>query len=197
MTRSRQTADWGSRAGLAKVIPSSVAVGSGTGSADSLGNVTFSGASTVSLNDVFSVTYDNYKIIISLTAQTGGSTDLALRLRVSGSDNSTGGNYRWSGSYVASNGSSITGIFSGASDTTFRVATIDQQSFCELTIFNPFATQETSFISNAIDMNSTPVAFNSNRGGQMTVTTSYTGFTLINAGGGTITGTVRVYGYTQ
>jgi hypothetical protein len=33
MTRSRQTADWGSRAGLAKIVPSSVAVGSGTGSA--------------------------------------------------------------------------------------------------------------------------------------------------------------------
>ena len=65
MTRSRQTADWGSRAGLAKIVPTSVAVGSGTGSADSLGNVTFSGASSGSLNGCFTSTYDKYKILIS------------------------------------------------------------------------------------------------------------------------------------
>jgi hypothetical protein len=65
MTRSRQTADWGSRAGLAKIVPSSVAVGSGTGSSDTTGKVTFSGASTVSLNGVFTSSYRNYKIIVS------------------------------------------------------------------------------------------------------------------------------------
>ena len=66
MTRSRQTADWGSRAGLAKIVPSSVAVGSGTGSANSLGTVTFSGASSVSLNGCFSSTYDNYRLMLNI-----------------------------------------------------------------------------------------------------------------------------------
>ena len=35
----------------------------------------FSAASSVSINDAFSSTYTNYKLIVSLTAQTGGVTD--------------------------------------------------------------------------------------------------------------------------
>jgi len=87
MTRSRQTADWGSRAGLAKIVPSSVAVGSGTGSASTTGTVTFSGCSSVSLNDVFSATYDDYKIVINV--ESAGAPELGIRMRVSGSDNSS------------------------------------------------------------------------------------------------------------
>ena len=64
MTRSRQTADWGSRAGLAKIVPSSVAVGSGSGSFDANGAISFTGASSISINGCFSATYDVYKVLI-------------------------------------------------------------------------------------------------------------------------------------
>jgi len=54
--------------GTRLIIPSSVAVGSGSGSVSTSGTVTFSGASSVSINDVFSATYDTYQIVTDLSA---------------------------------------------------------------------------------------------------------------------------------
>ena len=51
--------------GLNLIIPSTIANTSGTASIGTNGTVSFSGATTVSLNDVFSSTYMNYKIIIN------------------------------------------------------------------------------------------------------------------------------------
>ena len=166
----------------------------GAGTMILLNTTSFSGASSTSINDVFSSLYNNYKIIIGLTSQTGGGTDIALRMRISGSDNTTSGNYRWSGHYVASNGSAVSGVFSGASESAFRIGEMSEQGHIEITIFNPFASQETGFSGTNININSTPVEYNFARGGIMIVTTSYTGFTIFPTSGGTITGTVSTYG---
>jgi hypothetical protein len=85
MTRSRQTADWGSRAGLAKIVPTSVTVGSGSGSASALGTVTFSGCSSVSLNGVFSSAYNNYKVLVNVNSiDSTGTNIIYLRFGTSG-----------------------------------------------------------------------------------------------------------------
>ena len=59
--------------GMKMVVPTSVAVGSGSGSVDAIGNVTFSSASSISVNNCFTSTYDNYRIIIDFvpSASTG------------------------------------------------------------------------------------------------------------------------------
>ncbi len=59
MTKARDLANGGF--GLVLVKPSSVVNGTDNGK----GTVSFSAQSTVSLNDVFSSTYMNYKIIIN------------------------------------------------------------------------------------------------------------------------------------
>ncbi len=59
MTKARDLANGGF--GLVLVKPFSVVGGTDNGK----GTVSFSGATTVSLNDVFSSTYMNYKIIIN------------------------------------------------------------------------------------------------------------------------------------
>jgi hypothetical protein len=88
--------------GMKLIVPSSVAVGSGSGSIATQGTVTFSGASSISLNGCFSSTYDNYQIVISIDANSAIS-DNYLRMRASGTDNSEsqyryGGNLRnWAG----------------------------------------------------------------------------------------------------
>ena len=56
--------------GMKLVVPSSVAVGSGSGSVATQGTVTFSGASSVSINGCFSSTYDNYRILFFGTLRT-------------------------------------------------------------------------------------------------------------------------------
>jgi len=192
MTRSRQTADWGSRAGLAKIVPSSVAVGSGTGSATALGTVTFSGASSVSLNSVFSSTYDNYKILINITSNSTGFDPLHLRMRSGTTDNSSG-NYKWHQRYFAYGGSGGDGTVTSYS--SFAVGSIDAASSTGLKatvdLIGPFLTNNTSFFSLHTQFN-----YGFYETGIMTVTTSYDGFSLV-PNSGNITGTVSVYGYTQ
>jgi len=194
MTRSRQTADWGSRAGLAKIVPSSVAVGSGTGSASTLGTVTFSGASSVSLNSCFSSVYDNYKIIITLTASSGNPT-LTLRVRI-GSTDKTAADYYFGGFNNSIGGASL-GQYRGNAATAFTVGDISSAQaaryFTIMDMANPFnatATKATyqGHYGNASDFWAYGV------GGMIADSTSYDGFTLISSTG-TFTGTISVLGY--
>ena len=193
MTRSRQTADWGSRAGLAKIVPSSVAVGSGTGSSDALGNVTFSGCSSVSLNGCFSSTYDNYLILSSFTG-TGSSVNLNIRLRVSGTDASGTSTYNFQ--YIDGSNTSITGA--RTSDNTFFIGTSSNTSSMlqsvKINLYDAFKASPTAIQSeNQSNISSGYLRFS---GGSHTVSTSYDGFTIY-PGSGNLTGNIEVFGYTQ
>ena len=184
MTRSRQTADWGSRAGLAKIVPSSVAVGSGTGSADSLGTVTFSGASSLSLNNCFSSAYDNYRIIGRIEAPS--ASDISVRFRAAGSDNLTASSYKayrtynpYSGPTVANE--TLTSFYCGYFGA-------DGGGFV-LDVLSPNLAKRTNFNWMGGDANYAQFGI-----GIHTVASSFDGFTIF---GPTITGTISVYGYTK
>jgi len=191
MTRSRQTADWGSRAGLAKVIPSSVAVGSGTGSADSLGTVTFTSVSSVSLNNVFSSNYQNYRVVINFTPSTIGT--LGFRFRANGTDNTNGtpSGYYWAGAYLYQSGS-VTSNSSNYNNIG-RVARYDTGTgFTNFDVMDPYtygSAKSTAGFSTGggADWES---LFNYYADGNY----SFDGFSLIPSAG-TITGKIRVYGY--
>jgi len=196
MTRSRQTADWGSRAGLAKIVPSSVAVGSGTGSADSLGTVTFSGASSVSLNTCFSSTYKNYKTIFSITAST---TDCLIRvkLRASGTDNSdasymVGGIGYTVAGVAAATYHSLTsagwllGEIDGVTSGAYYGSTMD--------IVGPQLTQATTAFALVSSLTSAGSYYGQYATSTFIGTNSFDGLSFI-ATAGTITGSLSVYGY--
>ena len=51
-------------AGLVPMLPTSVSLGSGSSSVSALGEVTFSGATSVQLNGVFTDAYTNYKVLV-------------------------------------------------------------------------------------------------------------------------------------
>jgi hypothetical protein len=192
MTRSRQTADWGSRAGLAKIVPSSVAVGSGTGSASALGTVTFTGASSVSLNSVFSSAYENYRILINITTATA-ATDLQMQLLASGTP--LAANYNsgyWykqlgAGAFLSSYQSALsTWLIGGVanSSTTGDIVIIE--------LSNPFASKYKSYFANATRHDDYVWSV----GGKNNTITSYDGLRIL-VGSGALSGTVSVYGYTQ
>ena len=165
-----------------------------------INTTTFTGVASQSVNDVFSSTYSNYKILVK--AACSAATQLSLRMRVSGSDLSSA-SYMYGGIYVLYNGStSVTGENAngtpgGASSAGFNILDVDgNYGYARIEMFDPFATEQTGVIYDQ--------AFNSggsrNTGyyeafsGLTTVTTSYTGFTLLPASGN-ITGVVSVYGY--
>ena len=65
-------------AGLTLLTPASIANTGGTASIGANGTVSFTSASAISLNDVFSATYTNYQIVI----ECDGSTSAQIRMRL-------------------------------------------------------------------------------------------------------------------
>jgi hypothetical protein len=191
MTRSRQTADWGSRAGLAKIVPSSVAVGSGTGSANAFGTVTFDSVSSVSLNDVFSSTYDQYKINLIITYN--GAATLQFRFRVSGADNSSGVHFT---ERLLADNATVSASLINSSATLF---TLDNDGtggrgdgIIDITT-SPFGSNIKQLGSTFYKGGSPWVRINAHL---HNATTSFTGFTIYPSTS-TISGSISIYGYTK
>jgi hypothetical protein len=199
MTRSRQTADWGSRAGLAKIVPSSVAVGSGTGSADTLGTVTFSGCSSVSLNGIFTSTYINYRLVANLSGGNATELDVYWRLRANGTDSSGASEYRFAITRLGSNGTSYNQPATGTNQFQFATISNISSEYASATVevLRPnISSAYTQYHMQNVTLGNTSNLFHSIGGGIITNTTAYDGLTFY-PNGGSITGTVSVYGYTK
>jgi hypothetical protein len=168
------------------IYPTSVA---GAGVTLSGGAVNFTAATTVSLNGVFTSSYENYFV-------TGFVTDASvilgcrIRMRASSTDNSSA-NYDGSTDLVAASSggvsqsdggtggtyASVVGLSSGAEGSSFAV-----------TFLSPQLVRRTGILINAV--RSAGLYFGSS---YLTVTTQYDGFSFYSSGG-TMSGTIRVYG---
>ena len=141
--------------------------------------------SSVSVNNCFSSTYDNYLIITAnMTGSTGGD-DVMLRLRVSGTDSTSNYNRLFWGT---------SNYQTSTAQGELRVGLINSDAaYFRSFISNPFATAETSFdfASHRSD-NSAWVGL-----GYHSTTTSYDGFTVYPTGGTFNSGTIFVYGYAK
>jgi hypothetical protein len=156
-----------------------------------INTTSFSAVSSQSINDVFSASFDYYRIIISWFASTNAA--LTMRLRVAGSDNNSA-NYDF-GSWEAGSGGAG-GNASLAAQTSFRLSsdqTTSERAQVSIDLANPFNVINTSYTSLA-NTRSSSFAYVSISGGRMTVDTSYTGFTILPSTGN-ITGKLSVWGY--
>ena len=182
--------------GLNQVIPTSVAVGSGSGSVDANGTVTFSGASSISLNGCFTSTYENYRILFMGTCATSNQLDLFTRLRASGTDASGSTDYRF---FITRN-TYANGAANQASTgaSTMQGGTISNLNNNYLTFeaSAPFSATNTTFLSYGTCKGggSSPSGYAWVGGGMHTLNTSYDGITFYG-NGENISGTIRVYGY--
>jgi len=177
--------------GMKMVVPTSVAVGSGSGSVDTNGAVTFSAASSISLNGCFTSAYQNYKVLVTITSVATGNIE--CRLRASGSDDSVAtynhGVFQYnsgnsSGGFAANTSLNRWIVTSGSSTITPVTISMD--------IFMPQETQRTSM--SLLAQGSDGTNYNSYFGaGVKAATTSFDSVSYIFAGNST--GTIRVYGY--
>jgi hypothetical protein len=159
------------------------------GGMDLVNTTTFSAVSSVSVNSCFTSTYDNYRIIITCTAATTADFGTTLRLRVSGTDNSSS-NYAWSGVYATSGATGTEG--GGTGQSSFKTgAGYNTGLITVVDVLNPFASNYTSYLELGVRPNEAGIR---THGGSFNATTSFDGFTFAPASG-TVTGTVRVYGY--
>ena len=185
--------------GLRMVVPTSVAVGSGSGSVDALGNVTFSGASSVSLNGCFTSTYDNYVIVVSKLSAAANAS-VTARLRLNGSDESSGSNfYKFQMQGVYGTGTTFTGGSNGRTDwdnILYLLNTSDGgNAYIKLELTNPSLAITTAgtFDTYAYQADTT-VRVSKRAGIAHTAQVAYDGISFI-ASASNLTGTIRVYGY--
>lgn len=181
-------------AGLQMVTPTSVSVGSGTGSVAGQGAVTFSGASSVSLNGCFSANYENYRVIFKISRSVSDIGWVGVYLRSNGVDKTT--------SYFNKlidtdlNAANVTWV--GQNTTTALLPIGYTGSNIPLAgnfdVINPFVTGYTHFNGMGTGIvvgNRYQMAFFQ---GINTDSYSGDGLSFISSGGG-FTGSIRVYGY--
>ena len=153
----------------------------------------FSAVSSVSLNNVFTSTYENYRILISLTAT---STDLAfrMRLRAAGSDSAT--NYFWGGYAVPTTGSSVN--YQTGSATQIDLGDVDSSNAeyggWSIDVLRPQKANRTIFNLQGTNTSGAGLFYGLYLSAVHNQATAYDGFTLL-ASSGNFTGNVRVYGY--
>ncbi len=156
---------------------------------------TFSAVSSVSVNNVFTSTYNNYRLIVNLT---GSSTNLAFRVRtrLSGSDD-TGSNYYTSSVQIGTTGAAFGSTVGGADtawvifDATDSTATNSQAS---VDLWTPLAAVRKQGAGMMGQQNPAAVGYGLSRYFNKIVTTNYDGLTFYTSTG-TASGVLRIYGY--
>jgi hypothetical protein len=147
------------------------------------------GVSSVTVSNVFSADFENYKIVVS--GGTGSAQPQFLTMRLAGLLN----DYVWAQKGVTYAGVA-SGAGSGASATEWRVGYIaNSGAGMNIDLFNPFTTGiRAMFVGSSASSSTTFGQYKF--GGVATDTASSTGFTLLTTGGATISnGRIMVYGY--
>jgi hypothetical protein len=148
----------------------------------------FSGATTANIDNIFSSTYNAYKVII--TKWNAGGNTLVLRLRY-GSTTYTNANYYGSSTGMNSNGTVNTQLASAATSQTLGFDGQTGQSVCDLTFFD-VGTSAIQPAWTGIWMGHGN--YNQLIGGQLNANFQIiTGIQLLSASGN-VSGTVSVYG---
>lgn len=181
MTKARDNATQG---GLVLLTPGSTSSGTVGGS----GGITFTNASSISINNVFSSIYDDY--LIKLEISNGTGSDTLARLRSNGTDASGANTYRFGHIYLNTN--STVGNSNRSDYNTFNMVDFTTtSSSIDLQISAPFLQKPTYFRNDVWRTGDGLVIWNI---GQHSLTNSYDGITIY-PNSGSITGTIRIYGY--
>jgi hypothetical protein len=153
---------------------------------------------TNNVSDVFSSTYDAYRVVISNLTNASTTTRVVnIRFRTSSDDSSS--NYFWGESFVY--GTNQVGDASSTGQTSAQIFAFgdgaNDGSGVSMDIINPNLSVSTVFMGKSVvyQPNVTSYVLRNIYGGVNT-TTQYTGFSVIGATDN-LGGTVRVYGYNQ
>lgn len=173
-----------SQVGLVPIVPTSVTVSSGTASSDSSGAVTFNTVGAVMLNGVFSNTYKHYKVKIEAQSSVGATS--YMRMCTGGTSNTTT-NYLYQQFVWQTNTSG--GNYSGADNWFFLGYLAGSRHHKDIEISNAFQTQSMMGTYSAGYGQTINIGVWNFNG-----TTSFDGLQFF-CGSGTVTGTIKVYGY--
>ena len=156
-----------------------------------LNTTSFSAVSSISVSDVFSATYDNYKILFQSETSVTNATN--IRFRTSGSDNTTS---NYNNQRISADHTSL----SGFEQTAQNIANISSNNggataFCFIMdIFRPkLATPTQARIEVINGLDNRVEIYNA----YFTASTAFDSMSFILNSAGTFTGTYSVYGYAK
>ena len=156
-----------------------------------INSTTFSTATTVSLDSVFTATYVNYKVLVNITAASVNGAQLNLRTRTVGPPpaDETGSNYRVGEYKVGAANSQAAASTNNSLLTNGTLGLMSSTSGfgVEINMYSPFSADRTKYASIGAGGNLQIT------GMAMIVNTSYGGLTIFPSSGN-ITGTMTVYG---
>jgi hypothetical protein len=181
-------------AGISLISPTSLANTSGTATASG-GAVTFTGVSSLSLNGIFTTTYDVYRINVQFTAFSANPA-VYVRLRSSGTDNSS--SYRTE--TIENYGTTVSAATNANGDgTKWSLATNASSTYAEDTgavieMLNPALAKFTLGYCQ-MGVRTSSGVFDAFRHSYFhEVSTAYDGISLFTSTG-TMSGVIRVFGF--
>jgi hypothetical protein len=195
----RDSAGWYSTTrvdGLIPVQPTSIAVAGGSATVNALGLVSFTTATSVSLNGVFTSAYNSYRMLIRVPNTSSGAS-LSFRFRNAGTDN-TSNNYVQTWFYNRSTGTTQTnnGTGTGAGLLQWNAAESNTFLIWIGDVVNPAVVGRKSLFGKGNSGDATTFfVLDSSIMFQLN-TLSFDGFTIFPTAGN-ITGTVQILGYNQ
>jgi hypothetical protein len=163
-----------------------------------LNTTSFSGVASQAVSSIFTATYSHYVVHLELTAVATADADIHLKLRATSTDSSTA--YYQTRQRINSSTTTITEILNGSNG--FHIGEWDSGTplgiyNSHIDIINPFeASQLTSmkhWFGSAQQNGNMAATYGAGHQGDAT---SFNGFNIIGSAG-TMTGTIKVYGYNK
>jgi hypothetical protein len=154
-----------------------------------LNTTTLTSTTSQSLNSIFSSSFDNYKIVITGLSSAGGS--LIMRLRASGTDNSTASSYVRQ--IIDGTGGTVSGNRSTSNSWDMAGVSASLVNAYFIDLVNPFKASATGYVCSTIRADSG--GYYNPSTGTHNQTVSYDGFTILPSSA--FTGEMNVYGYNR
>jgi hypothetical protein len=152
----------------------------------------FSAVATQDVNNVFSSTYDNYRILVSFIANTSEAS-IGFRFKTATVD--SGSNYQYYISAFGTNGTSYTQNSTGASQGIFGRVGSDNYGGYAIDILSPNLARATTYAGHGLGDGSTSV-FTERAVGLVLTNTQYTGIQL-RADTNSVSGEMSIYGFNK
>jgi hypothetical protein len=155
---------------------------------------TAAAAASVTVNTCFTSTYDEYLLVVDVIGST--TATLNLQMRNAGST-ITAANYQWFRTGYNNNGSSEDAVATAQASWLFGYANSTTPSVATINLYDPLASRVANHNAFATTNNSADLAIAIfSTGFRYTSAQAFDSFVL-SVSAGTMTGTVRVYGYTK
>jgi hypothetical protein len=156
-------------------------------------NVSFTTATTININNCFSASYENYKMIVSITDSAGTGGNIAWQSRNAGTTDTTSNSYSVSG--ISHAGASVTALNNNAQNTGFIGYSPISSGWGQITadIILPFASEYTTIIYQNSGVTGGGSDGYAGAATLRRTATSHDGITLIFPAN--TTGNIRIYGY--